>query len=144
MTNDTIENCCPLCGAAITDIRIVGHWRERKELGGGGGYWLAGKCVPCGVDFQKAESKTRPSGWRMTVAEREWLTEQIDQEEVARLTTKLSRYNVLGAKWRGFLAKKRDTDELWRFNNHAQQGNTAIAIVRNGVPIADYRVFGNL
>ncbi len=144
MTNDTIENCCPLCGTEITDIRTVGHWRERKELGGGGGFWLAGKCVPCGVEFQKAVSKTRPSEWRMTVAEQEWLTEQIDEEEVARLTEKLSRYEVLGTKWAAFLAKKRLTDQIWRFNNHAQQDKTAIAIVRDGIPIADFRIFGDL
>ena len=144
MTDDTIDNCCPLCGGEIIDIRTVGHWRERKELGGSGGFWLAGKCVPCGVDFQKAVSKTRPSGWRMTVAEREWLTEQIAEEEVARLTEKLSRYKVLGGKWAAFLAKKRPTDQLWRFNNHAQKDKAAIAIVRNGIPIADFRVFGDL
>jgi hypothetical protein len=144
MTDDAIDNRCPLCGGEITDIRTVGHWRERKELGSGGGFWLAGKCVPCGVDFQKAVSKTRPGGWRMTVAEREWLTEQIAEEEVARLTEKLSRYKVLGAKWAEFLAKKRLADQLWRFNNHTQEDKTGIAIVRNGIPIADFRAFGDL
>jgi hypothetical protein len=80
----------------------------------------------------------------MTVAEREWLTAQIAEEEVARLTEKLSRYKVLGAKWAEFLAKKRLADQLWRFVNHANRGKTAIAVVRNGVPIADYWVFGDL
>ena len=141
MNNDTSDNRCPLCGGEITDVRRVGSWSER---GGGGGFWYAGKCIPCGVDFQNSVSKTCPSGWRMTVAEREWLTEQLSEEEVVRLTAKLSRYEVLGVKWRAFLARKRDTDELWRFNNHTQQDKTAIAIVRSGVPIADYRVFGNL
>ncbi len=144
MNDDTSDNRCTLCGGEITDIRTVGHWRERKELGGGGGFWLAGKCVPCGVDFQKAVSKTRPIGWRMTLAEREWLTEQVGEEEVARLTEKLSRYKGLGVKWAAFLAKRRSTDQIWRFVNHANQGKTALAIVRNGVPIADYRVFGDL
>lgn len=138
--NSRSENRCPLCGSSITDIQITVRWKDY----GGGGYCLEGKCFPCGVDVFKSVSKEGTTDWYMSVAEKEWLTEQLGPDEIERLTGKLSRYSALGPKWHGFLKKKRASDELWRFVNHDNDEKTAIALVRNGIPIADYGLFSNL
>ena len=80
----------------------------------------------------------------MSRAKLEWLTEQLGTEEINRLTLKFARYKILGAKWREFLAKRRDDDEIWRFRDYECYGETALTIVRNGVPIADFRALGSI
>ncbi len=73
----------------------------------------------------------------MIAPEKSALLQEMTLAEVDQLSNKLFRYEALGEKWRTFLAKRRPTDELWRYDLGDEQ--TGIAIVREETPIAEFR-----
>lgn len=125
---------CPMCGGTVTGVHRSGSWRERN---GGGGFWFDGKCVPCDIDFRLSLRNREPGTWRMIAPEKSALLQELTTAEVDQLNNKLLRYKALGEKWRTFQAKRRPTDELWRFDLGDER--TGIAIVREGTPIAEFR-----
>jgi hypothetical protein len=133
------DHDCPLCGALISDVYITGSWS-----GAGGGFWLGSKCADCDIDFGLTLSHRNdaPLVWRMAGPPPSALIEPISLEDRRRLDTKLLRYAALGEKWRAFTDRCRSSDQLWRYTRN--DGQTGIAVVRNGTPIAEFSVFGSL
>lgn len=129
---------CPMCGRPITDVKKVGTWKGHNNSGGGA--WFNGICAACGIDFRLHIGTGMDSKWQMLAPDRESLLEPITAEELERFNQRLARFDGTGQKWRDFLAKRRDSDEVWRFRR--PNGVTGLAIVRNGFPIAE--IFASL
>jgi len=79
--------------------------------------------------------------WKLDAPDRSLLVKKLDQPELEQITIKLKRYATVAPKWGAFLALKSDSDELWRYR---EDDRTAIAIVRNGMPVASFRTFGSI
>jgi hypothetical protein len=64
----------------------------------------------------------------------------LGDDELKQITNKLDRYATVGPKWFAFVALKRESDEFWRYR---EDDRTAIAIVRNGIPVASFKTLGS-
>jgi len=122
---------CPMCGQPITSIKLGGSWLERDWRCG---FWYRAQCVPCSIDFHLAVRKGSVGTWQMLAPAKESLKDRITEPELDRLNSKLLRYQALGRSWQSFLSKRHPGDEFWRY--YGEDGETAIAIVRKGMPVA--------
>lgn len=137
-TDPINKHDCPMCGTAVTGIHRSGSWREND----GGGMWFEGNCANCDIDFRLDIRNGVPGSWRMLAPDKTTLVEMISSKEFERLNKKLLRYKIIGKKWRAFKSKCHPTDVLWRYER--DDGETAITIVREGTPIAEFRASGSL
>ena len=135
-TDSVPAHDCKMCGQEITGIHPIGSWKDRNGIGGG--VWYDGRCETCDIDFRLDIGTKAVGGWRMLAPDRECLVEPLDERELEKLDGKLSRYKKLGEKWRCFRSKCREDDQFWRYRDGKMTG---VAIVRDGTPIASYRIF---
>lgn len=128
---------CPLCGSTIGEVRRAGLWDDRNRRTFGS--WWFGRCPACDVDFRLKVERCVPGDWRLDAPEPDLLISALTAAEIETLTMKYDRHRLHQERWRSFLARRRTGDEVWRYGAEAG-GETGIAIVRGGRPIARFLI----
>ena len=135
---DIPDGQCPFCGGPITDAKVALLWSGK---GLDGGFSVCGLCRLCDIDFGVSARNGLFGAWGPDAPELSEMKTIVGEDELPTLSMKFDRYATLGPKWRAFLARRRDGDEVWRFGS-ADGFHNGFAVVRGGRPVSRFVVFG--
>ena len=142
-----VTDLCPFCGGELSDVRTVGHASRHDSQGKRQpcSWFYEATCISCELSFQRSITGQAVTSWRASRCNVDWLTERLTSRDLAAMSTKLSpaRYPKMADKWLAFMNVAKELDVFWKFAD-PETNQAGIAIVRGGVPVADFWIPGNL
>ncbi len=132
---------CPICLRHLGDGKWIGHanYKDRAHI-----HIYEAWCPDCHIQLRRSIAGREDSGWTGPSEDVSRIQEYLDEEALAAVSTKLSRYPALFARWeREFVGVRRPSDKIARYVSEHDE-RTALAVIRGNVVITTFSTLTSL
>jgi hypothetical protein len=131
---------CPICGGPVIKETWIGHanmgMQPHRHL-------YKAFCESCQIVLERAITGNQDTGWISSSVDKQDIVGELSNEDIKQVERVLTKYPNLLAQWQEFIAQKRETDLVCRFQEE-DAPYTGFTIKRGDHLIGRFGMFRNL